>query len=288
MHQKSNTYHNKKFGSIECIVGPMFCGKTTELLRRLRMAQVAKLDTILFKPKPDNRYSAGEAVTHDNIRANSFIIEDASELPKRIEEGERLIQKLFQARALIREQFQAGKFSGIFQDERELSERLFSRTAIPGIHVFDPSCEPQSGQRRKDKREGVGEGRILVVGIDEVQFIRGNIAEVCSGLRDRGIRVVAAGLDMDFLKRSFEIKPTGNVGDLLAIADEVSKFKAVCIDCGDPASFSKRLTGGKNVVEVGGPGDYVAMCQSCYAEPEEDRQKKRARGRGLAKRGSKK
>jgi len=273
MHQKSNTYHNKKFGSIECIVGPMFCGKTTELLRRLRLAQVAKLDTVLFKPKPDNRYSAGEAVTHDNIRANSFIVEDASELPKRIEEGEKLIQKLFRARDLIREQFRAGVFSGIFQNERELSERLFAQTAIPGLHVFDPSCGSQSGPRKNALGEGVGEGRIRVVGIDEVQFIRGNIAEVCSDLRDKGVRVVAAGLDMDFLRRSFEIKPSGNMGDLLAIADEVVKLKAVCASCGDPASFSKRLTGGKDVVEVGGPGDYVAMCQSCYAEPEEGQPK---------------
>jgi thymidine kinase len=187
-----NTYHKRNFGSIECIVGPMFCGKTTELLRRARLSKIAKLNVRLYKPSIDTRYSVDSSVTHDNVQMGSQSVESAEDLLERV-----------------------------------------------------------SGEW----------GQVHVVAIDEVQFVPGKIVEVCATLRDRGIRVIVAGLDMDFRR-----EPFGDIGDLLAIADEVVKLKAVCKYCGDNAVFTKRLAGGQDVVQVGGAQDYTSVCERCYLE----------------------
>jgi thymidine kinase len=99
---------------------------------------------------------------------------------------------------------------------------------------------------------------VQVVGIDEVQFFDDGIVEVCMQLADAKIRVIAAGLDQDYLRRPFGPMPA-----LLAVAEEVSKMHAVCVRCGGPAHYSQRIAGGNSQVEVGDTS-YEARCRFCY------------------------
>jgi thymidine kinase len=112
-----------------------------------------------------------------------------------------------------------------------------------------------------------------MVAIDEVQFLRGKVSEACAQFRDEGRRVVAGGLDMNFLRRPF-----GSIGDLMAIADEVIRLKAVCTPgdqkCGKPASFSWRLTKDQAELKLGGKGDYAAVCGSCFLRLQESKKSK--------------
>ncbi len=75
----------KEFGWIEVICGPMFCGKTEELIRRLKRAQIAKMKTAIFKPKIDNRYSDDHIVSHDHSKMESFLIDDESEILENVD-----------------------------------------------------------------------------------------------------------------------------------------------------------------------------------------------------------
>ena len=97
-----------------------------------------------------------------------------------------------------------------------------------------------------------------VVGIDEVQFFDDGVVEVCMQLADAGIRVVAAGLDQDYMRRPFGPMPA-----LLAVAEEVSKMHAVCVRCRGAAHYSQRVSGGNAQVEVG-DSSYEARCRHCY------------------------
>jgi thymidine kinase len=99
---------------------------------------------------------------------------------------------------------------------------------------------------------------VQVVGIDEVQFFDDGIVEVCMQLADAGIRVIAAGLDQDYLRRPFGPMPA-----LLSVAEEISKMHAVCVRCGGPAQYSQRIAGGNSQVEVG-DASYEARCRFCY------------------------
>jgi thymidine kinase len=99
---------------------------------------------------------------------------------------------------------------------------------------------------------------VQVVGIDEVQFFDDGVVDVCMQLADAGIRVIAAGLDQDYLRRPFGPMPA-----LLAVAEEVSKMHAVCVRCRGAAHYSQRLSGGDAQVEVGDSA-YEARCRSCY------------------------
>jgi thymidine kinase len=99
---------------------------------------------------------------------------------------------------------------------------------------------------------------VQVIGIDEIQFFDDGIVEVCMHLADAGIRVVAAGLDQDYLRRPFGPMPA-----LLAIAEEVSKMHAVCVRCGGSAHYSNRISGGSSQVEVGDTS-YEARCRFCF------------------------
>ena len=101
--------------------------------------------------------------------------------------------------------------------------------------------------------------RTEVVGIDEAQFFDEELASVCDEMANRGIRVIAAGLDMDFAGRPF-----GAIPHLLAIADQVSKLHAICTKCGDDACRSKRLTDQKDVVALGANDTYEARCRRCF------------------------
>ena len=108
---------------------------------------------------------------------------------------------------------------------------------------------------------------VQVVGIDEVQFFDAGVVEICMQLADAGIRVIAAGLDQDYMRQPFGPMPA-----LLSVAEEVSKMHAVCVRCRGAAHYSQRVSGGNAQVEVG-DSSYEARCRACFeryhAVPEE-------------------
>lgn len=98
-----------------------------------------------------------------------------------------------------------------------------------------------------------------VVGIDEAQFFDDELPNVCVQLANRGIRVIVAGLDMDFQGRPFGPMPA-----LMAIAEDVSKVHAVCMQCGAPANYSYRTDKSETVVLLGEKDSYEARCRFCF------------------------
>lgn len=108
-----------------------------------------------------------------------------------------------------------------------------------------------------------------VVGIDEAQFFDSSLIEVCNQLANNGIRVIIAGLDMDF-----KGNPFGPMPGLCAIADEVSKVHAICVKCGQLASFSHRTVKNDKQVLLGETAEYEPLCRECYLRAlEEDKEK---------------
>lgn len=99
----------------------------------------------------------------------------------------------------------------------------------------------------------------VVVGIDEAQFFDEKLPEVCQQLALRGVRVIAAGLDMDFRGLPF-----GPMPHLLAIAEYVTKVHAICVHCGNLATHSYRLADEDSVVLLGEKGHYEPRCRTCY------------------------
>ena len=100
---------------------------------------------------------------------------------------------------------------------------------------------------------------IDVVGIDEAQFFDNGLVEVCNELANRGIRVIVAGLDMDF-----KGIPFGPIPALCAIADEVTKVHAICVRCGALAYVSHRLISNDRRVLLGEKDEYEPLCRECY------------------------
>ena len=100
---------------------------------------------------------------------------------------------------------------------------------------------------------------IDVVGIDEAQFFDKGLVEVCNELANRGIRVIVAGLDMDF-----KGVPFGPIPALCAIADEVTKVHAICVKCGNLAYLSHRIVSGDKRVMLGEQTEYEPLCRECY------------------------
>jgi thymidine kinase len=98
-----------------------------------------------------------------------------------------------------------------------------------------------------------------VVGIDEAQFFDEELPNVCVELANRGIRVIVAGLDMDYLG-----KPFGPIPNLMAIAEDVTKVHAVCVQCGAPANYSYRLQQNESRVLLGEKESYEPRCRACY------------------------
>lgn len=98
-----------------------------------------------------------------------------------------------------------------------------------------------------------------VIGIDEAQFFDDGLVDVCQTLANRGMRVIAAGLDQDYLG-----VPFGPMPQLLAVAESVLKLKAICMVCGGLASKSQRLTGESAQVVVGAKDHYEARCRACF------------------------
>lgn len=102
-------------------------------------------------------------------------------------------------------------------------------------------------------------GDVDVVGIDEAQFFDANIVSVCQQLADNGIRVIVAGLDMDF-----QGKPFGPMPYLMAIAEYVTKVHAICVHCGNLAQHSHRLTSNEHLVMLGEEDTYEPLCRHCF------------------------
>ena len=179
-------------GRLELICGPMFSGKSEELMRRLRRVGYARKSAILIKPAVDDRYSVDEVVSH---------------------EGQRMAARVVRGPETI-----LGLAAG---------------------------CD--------------------VIGVDEGQFLDDSLIDVCEELVDCGVRVLIAGLDLDYRR-----DPFGPMPRLLAMADEVAKLKAVCHVCGEPAMYTQRLVDGRpapfsgETVVIGGLDSYEARCRACF------------------------
>jgi thymidine kinase len=174
-------------GWLEVICGPMFSGKSEELIRRLRRALIARQRVQVFKPVLDNRYSGDEIVSHSDLRIQSQTV----------------------------------------------------RTAPDILDLLEVRTE--------------------VVGIDEANFLGPALTEVASQLADMGKQVIVAGLDTDYLGRPFEPVPA-----LLALAEEITKTLAICMQCGGPAKFTQRLVDSADLIVVGAAGLYEARCRRCF------------------------
>ena len=180
-------------GWVEIIAGSMFSGKSEELIRRVRRAQIAKQKVQIFKPTVDARYDANHIVSHSDMKMPSEVVSAAGDILGRV---------------------------------------------LPETEV---------------------------VGIDEGQFFKGDLVEVVTALADRGVRVIVAGLDQDYLGRPFEPMP-----QLMAVAEYVDKMLAICMQCGAPANRSQRLVPARDRVVVGGADQYEARCRACF-KPAPDR-----------------
>jgi thymidine kinase len=174
-------------GWIEVIVGSMFSGKSEELIRRLRRAQIARQRVQIFKPAVDTRYDEDHIVSHSELRIPSEQAESAGDLLQKVR----------------------------------------------------PDTE--------------------VVGIDEGQFFDAELPAVCHELAMRGVRVIVAGLDQDYLGKPFEPMP-----QLLAVAEYITKTRAICMVCGNPANHTQRLVASKDRVLLGAGGTYEARCRRCF------------------------
>jgi thymidine kinase len=186
------THPERSRGHIEVITGGMFSGKSEELVRRLRRAEIGRLAVQVFKPATDTRCASESLVTRDNRRLSAISVADSRELVAQLQEG------------------------------------------------------------------------VEVVGIDEAQFFDAGLVEVAQALADAGLRVIVAGLDLDYQRRPFGPMPV-----LLSIAEYVDKMHAVCIRCGGPAQYSFRIAGGDEQVQVGDTDAYEARCRACYESESE-------------------
>ena len=102
---------------------------------------------------------------------------------------------------------------------------------------------------------------VQVVGIDEAQFFDNGLTDVCNQLANNGVRVIVAGLDMDYLG-----KPFGPMPSLLAIAEYVTKVHAICMRCGNLANHSHRITDEADLVLLGETNNYEPLCRDCFTE----------------------
>ncbi|MCD6113189.1 MAG: thymidine kinase [Bacteroidales bacterium] len=100
-----------------------------------------------------------------------------------------------------------------------------------------------------------------VVGIDEAQFFDMELVNVCNALANSGVRVIVAGLDMDF-----QGKPFGPMPSLLATAEYITKVHAICMNCGNLAQYSHRIVSGDKLVVLGEKESYEPLCRKCFIE----------------------
>ena len=164
-------------------------------------------------------------------------------------------------------------FSG---KSEELIRRLRrARIARQKVQIFKPSIDTRysedqivsHGEMRIESRAVEGSRQLLdaiepdteVIGIDEGQFFDQDLPAICSALADRGMRVIVAGLDQDYLGKPFEPMP-----QLLAIAEYITKTHAICMVCGNPANHTQRLVSSEDRVLLGAQGMYEARCRRCF------------------------
>ncbi len=105
-----------------------------------------------------------------------------------------------------------------------------------------------------------------VIGIDEAQFLDDELPNVCQQLANQGVRVIVAGLDMDFMGNPF-----GPMPKLMAIAEDVTKVHAICVRCGSQAQFSHRTIAGDKLVVLGETESYEPLCRACYLKACEEK-----------------
>lgn len=133
-------------------------------------------------------------------------------------------------------------------------------TRYSDIDVVSHDAHSISGTPISDPRLMLGvEPDVQVVGVDEAQFFGPELVEVVQALANRGIRVIIAGLDTDFLG-----KPFGPMPSLMAIAEDVQKVHAICVKCGNLANHSHRLSTSTKLVELGEKDIYEPLCRECY------------------------
>lgn len=186
-------YFQPRGGWVEVICGSMFCGKTEELLRRVRRAHIARQRIQVFKPAVDHRYGLGRVASHNGLAWES--------------------------------------------------------EAVASSEQILPRLRPDT----------------TVVAIDEVQFFDEGVVAVCRELAGRGLRVICAGLDLDFRG-----EPFGPMPHLMAEAELLDKLHAICVVCGAPASRSQRLIDGHParyddpVIVIGATEKYEARCRDCH------------------------
>ena len=159
-----------------------------------------------------------------------------------------------------------------------------ARIAKQQVQVFKPALDDRYHLQQVSSHNGlhweaipVGNAREIlerldpettVVAVDEAQFFDWEISKVCGELANRNLRVIVAGLDMDFRGEPFGPMPL-----LMAEAEEVTKLQAICVTCGAPASRTQRLIDGQPaafddpIILVGGSESYEARCRSCHRVP---------------------
>ena len=164
----------------------------------------------------------------------------------------------------------------MFSGKTEELIRRLRRASFAGlkVEIFKPSLDKRYSETRvvsHDDKSIISTpvdnasaillfvGDVDVVGIDEAQFFDASIVEVCNKLADDGIRIVVAGLDMDFMG-----KPFGPMPALLAIAEYVTKVHAICMRCGNLAQYSFRKSEEEQVVLLGEKNLYEPLCRKCY------------------------
>lgn len=188
MFLENTINHAKQSGWMEVICGSMFSGKTEELIRRLRRAEMAGQQVEIFKPKLDTRYADEEVVSHNQNKIKSTPVETPDE-----------------------------------------------------ILLLGSNCD--------------------VVGIDEAQFFDESIVEIANQLANNGVRVVIAGLDMDYMGRPF-----GPMPNLMATAEYVTKVHAICKRTGNLANYSMRTSGSDDLVQLGETDSYEAVSRKVFTE----------------------
>ena len=182
-----NTVNPKEqFGWIEVICGSMFSGKTEELIRRLKRAEIAQQKIEIFKPSIDHRYNEIHVISHDANQIRSTPVPAAANIP-----------------------------------------------------ILADGCD--------------------VIGIDEAQFFDDEIVRVCNDLANRGIRVIVAGLDMDY-----KGNPFGPMPALMATAEYVTKVHAVCTRTGNLAQYSYRKAPEDNLVLLGEKEAYEPLSRAAF------------------------
>ncbi|MDQ1297453.1 MAG: thymidine kinase [Bacteroidota bacterium] len=166
----------------------------------------------------------------------------------------------------------------MFSGKTEELIRRLRRAQFAGlkVEIFKPSLDTRFSETRvvsHDDKSIVSTpvdnasaillltGDVSVVGIDEAQFFDSSIVDVCSRLADNGIRVIVAGLDMDFMGNPFGPMPA-----LLAIAEFVTKVHAICMRCGNLAQYSFRKSEEEQIVVLGEKDKYEPLCRTCFIQ----------------------